>query len=332
MDAPDTNKISLQVSCISDGAQKVLSLSDGVLKNNGGFCSVEVPYSTTYNQDLPSFPVGSYLAAINVQYEGPTYKITLSNGNSPYSDTDLVRNLDRPLAHNTTDSIRVNLRVPFAGSGVDQNVQMNFFTEGRFGDSSILNGLFSVVSDGSYLNIRATGTYRGYPMREVNCYIDVPAFNVVSNGVTYRKTAEKKYFSNNVATSDYLIDNGNKRTLIKLKAEGADLYPQFTVTVDGLKLEYGDVKDARFIEMIENPNGTVITEIEQWAEQVGSAGNYSLSYYANIEMDPEYDSIRADSRFTFTGTEGGAPYLEYNGIRYDTGKYGRTPADWSTIV
>ena len=332
MDAPDTNKISLQVSCISDGAQKVLSLSDGVLKNNGGFCSVDVPYPTTYNQDLPSFPVGSYLAAINVQYEGPTYKITLSNGNSPYSDTDLVRNLDRPLAHNTTDSIRVNLRVPFSGTGVDQNVQMNFFTEGRFGDSSVLSAPFSVVSDGSFLNIRATGTYRSYPMREVNCYIDVPSFDVVSNGVTYRKTAEKKYFSNNVATSDYLIDNGNKRTLIKLKAEGADLYPQFTVTVDGLKLDYGEIKDARFIEMIENPNGTVITEMEQWVEQAGSAGNYSLSYYANIEMDPEYDSIRADSRLTFIGTEGAAPYLEYNGIRYDTGKYGRTPADWSTIV
>ena len=332
MDAPDTNKISLQVSCISDGAQKVLSLSDGVLKNNGGFCSVDVPYPTTYNQDLPSFPVGSYLAAINVQYEGPTYKITLSNGNSPYSDTDLVRNLDRPLAHNTTDSIRVNLRVPFAGSGVDQNVQMNFFTEGRFGDSSILSGLFSVVSDGSFLNIRATGTYRKYPMREVNCYIDVPSFDVVSNGVTYRIAAEKKYFSNIVTVSDYLLDNQNKITLIKLKAEGADLYPQFTVTVDGLKLDYGEVKDARYIEEITNPNGTVITEMEQWVEQSGSAGNYSLSYYANIELDPEYDSIRANSRLSFIGTEGGAPYLEYNGIRYDTGKYRRTPADWSTIV
>ena len=332
MDAPDTNKISLQVSCISDGAQKVLSLSDGVLKNNGGFCSVEVPYSTTYNQDLPSFPVGSYLAAINVQYEGPTYKITLSNGNSPYSDTDLVRNLDRPLAHSTADNIMVNLRVPFSGTGVNENVQMNFFTEGRYGDSSILSGIFQVVSDGSFLNIRATGTYRDYPMREANCYIDVPVFNVVSNGVTYRKAAEKKYFSNGITVSNYLIDNQNRITLQKLKAEEADLYPQFTVTVDGLKLEYGDVGDARFIEMIENPNGTVITEIEQWAEQVGSAGNYSLSYYANIEMDPEYDSIRADSSLTFINQNSNSPYLKYNGIRYDTGKYGRTPADWSTIV
>ena len=332
MDAPDTNKISLQVSCISDGAQKVLSLSDGVLKNNGGFCSVEVPYPTTYNQDLPSFPVGSYLAAINVQYEGQTYKITLSNGNSPYSDTDLVRNLDRPIAHNTNDSVRVNLRVPFSGIGVDQNVQMNFFTEGRFGDSSILSSLFSVTSDGSFLNIRASGTYRSYPMREANCYIDVPSFDVVSNGVTYRKTAEKKYFSNTVTVSGYLIDNQNRITLEKLKAEEADIYPQFMVTVDGLKLEYGDVGDGRFVEMIENPNGTVITEIEQWVEQVGSAGNYSLSYYANIEQDPEYDSIRDASNLTFIGTVGGSVYLGYNGILYDTGKNGRTPADWSTIV
>ena len=332
MDSPSTNKISLQVSFISDGIQKTASLSDGVLTNNGGFCSVEVPYPTTYNQDLPSFPVGSYLAAINVQYEGPTYKITLSNGNSPYHDTDLVRNLDRPLAHNTADDIKVNLRVPFSGTGVNENVQMNFFTEGRFGDSSILSSLFQVVSDGSFLNVRATGTYRSYPMREVNCYIDLPTFDVVSNGVTYRKTAEKKYFTNTVTVSDYLLDNGNRRTLEKLKSEEADIYPQFTITVDGLKLEYGDVGDGRFVEMIENPNGTVITEIEQWVEQTGSAGNYSLSYYANIELDPEYDSIRDGSRFKFIGTEGGNPYLSYNGILYDTGKYGRTPADWNTIV
>ena len=332
MDAPSTNKISLQISFISDGIQKTASVSDGVLKNNGGFCSVDVPYTTTYNQDLPSFPVGSYLAAINVEYEGQTYKITLSNGNSPYSDTDLVRNLDRPFAHNTADSIRVNLRVPFSGTEVNENVQMNFFTEGRFGDSSILSGIFSVTSDGSFLNVRATGTYRSYPMREVNCYVDIPAFNVVSNGVTYRIAAEKKYFSNIVTVSDYLLDNGNRRTLIKTKEEEADLYPQFMVTVDGLKLDYGEVKDARFVEIIENPNGTVITEMEQWVEQTGSAGNYSLSYYCNIQQDPEYDSIRDGSSFTFIGTEGGAPYLEYNGIRYDTGKYGRTPADWSTIV
>ena len=332
MDSPSVNKISLQVSCISDGAQKVITLSDGVLKNNSGFCSVDVPYPTTYNQDLPSFPVGSYLAAINVQYEGQTYRITLSNGNSPYSDTDLVRNLDRPVAHNTTDEIKVSIRMPFSGTGVNQNVQMNFFTEGRFGDSSVLSAPFAVTSDGSFLNIRATGTYRRYPMREVNCYIDVPSFDVVSNGVTYRKTAEKKYFSNTVTVSDYLLDNQNRITLEKLKAEGVDIYPQFTITVDGLKLDFGEVKDARFIEMIENPNGTVITELEQWVEQSGSAGNYALSYYANIEQDPEYDSIRDGSRLTFIGTEGGAPYLEYNGIRYDTGKYGRTPVDWNTIV
>ena len=332
MDAPDANKISLQVSCISDGAQKVLSLSDSVLMNNGGFCAVEVPYPTTYNQDLPSFPVGSYLAAINVQYEGPTYKITLSNGNSPYSDTDLVRNLDRPIGHYETYSPKLNLRVPFSGTGVNESVQMNFFTEGRFGDSSILSGDFEITAYGGYLNVRATGTYRNYPMREANCYIDVPTFDVVSNGVTYRKTAEKKYFTNDVTVSTYLIDNGNRCTFEKLKEEEAGLYPQFAITVDGLKLDYGDVGDGRFVEMIENPNGTVITQMEQWAEQIGSAGNYSLTYYCNIEQDPEYTSIRDGSRFTFIGTEGSSPYLGYNGLLYDTGKYGRTPADWSIIV
>lgn len=329
---PTVNTVSFDLSFISGGIRKVVSYADRVLVNNNGLCSVDVPYSTTYNQDLPALPEGSGISGVNVDYTGQGYEITLTDGSASYSDTDLVRNLDRSIAHNTNDGVKVSLRVPFSGTGVNESVQMNFFTEGRFGDSSILSGLFSIASDGSYLNIRATGTYRNYPMREAICYIDVPSFDVVSNGVTYRKTAEKKYFSNDVTTSDYLIDNQNKITLIKTKEEEADLYPQFTVTVDGLKLEFGEVTNERYIEEITNPNGTVITEIEQWVEQSGSAGNYSLSYYANIELDPEYDSIRNDSRFTFIGTEGGAPYLNYNGILYDTGKYGHTLSDWNTIV
>lgn len=340
---PTVNTVSFNLSFISDGMRKVVSYSDRVLVNNNGLCSVDVPYSTTYNQDLPALPEGSGISGVNVNYTGQGYEITLTDGSAPYSDTDLVRNLDKPLAHNTADGVKVSLRVPFSGSGVgenvqfsgigvDQNVQMNFFTEGRYGDSSILSGLFSITSDGSYLNIRATGTHRDYPMREANCYIDVPSFDVVSNGVTYRMAAEKKYFSNTVTVSDYLIDNQNRITLEKLKQEDADLYPQFAVTVDDLKLDFGEVTNERFIEEIENPNGTVITEIEQWVEQSGSAGNYSLAYYANIEQDPEYDSIRAGSNLTFIGTGGGSVYLEYNGILYNTGKYGRTPADWSTIV
>lgn len=329
---PTVNTVSFNLTFISDGIWKTVSYSGRVLVNNNGLCSVDVPYSTTYNQDLPAFPEGSGISGVNVNYAGQTYEITLTGGSASYSDTDLVRNLDRSFANNATDRTKVNLRTPFSGTITEQSVRMNFFTEGRFGDSSILSSLFSITSDGSFLNVRATGTYRSYPMREVNCYVDLPTFDVVSNGVTYRKTAEKKYFSNTVTVSDYLLDNGNRRTLEKLKAEESNLYPQFVVTVDGLKLDYGEIKDARFAEMITNPDGTVITEMEQWAEQIGSAGNYSLVYYCNIEQDPEYDSIRDDSRFTFIGTEGGSIYLEYNGIRYDSGKYGRTPADWSTIA
>ena len=214
---PTVNTVSFNLSFISDGMRKVVSYSDRVLVNNNGLCSVDVPYSTTYNQDLPALPEGSGISGVNVNYTGQGYEITLTNGSASYSDTDLVRNLDKPFAHDTADGVKVSLRAPFSGTGVDENVQMNFFTEGRFGDSSILSGLFSITSDGSYLNVRATGTYKNYPMREVNCYVDVPAFDVVSNGVTYKKAAEKKYFSNDVATSNYLIDSSIDTVLYKVK-------------------------------------------------------------------------------------------------------------------
>ena len=209
---------------------------------------------------------------------------------------------------------------------------MDYFTEGRFGDSSILSGIFKVVSDGSYLNVRASGTYSNYPMREVNCYIDVPSFDVVSNGVTYKKTAEKKYFSNDVTTSNYLIDSSLDTVLYKVKKPNSSNYFKLKTEVAGLKLAYGEVKNSRFIEKITNTDGSVVSSIESWSEKNGSAGNYSLAYYGSFQDDPNQKKVTDDSIVSFAGSEGDNVHLEYNGIWYDTGKPASRISQWPNVI
>lgn len=316
---PTVNDVSLQISFISDGQQKNVNYSNLVLTNNNGLCSVSLPYPTAYNQDLPAFPAGSYITAMNVRYEGASYRITLLNGSAPYSDADLTRTLDRPMENNPNDEVKVSVRVPFGGTVADQQVAMDYCTEGRFGDSSILNGLFSVSADGGYLNIRAAGTDRNSPMKEENSYIDIPEMNVVSEGVTYRKQAERKYFSNGVTVSSYLIDNPKPMYFYKSKEEGGNGITQLYVDIQELPVNADAPGDCTFIEKITNADGSEVRVTQAWAENFGTAGDFDITYYNFFQDDPNYAKVDNNSDIVFKGSTNGNVFVPYNGIYYDTG-------------
>lgn len=328
---PTVNNISFSLSFISDGKRKVVSFSDLVLEDNGGLCSVNVSFPTTYNQDLPAFPEGSGISNVNVRYEGETYVVTLTGGSASYSDTDLTRTLDRPLTHDMGDAVGVSLCMQFEGTVASHEVMMDYYTEGRYGDSSILNGAFAVSSDGNYLNIRAVGVDKNYPMREANSYIDVPTLEFISESVTYRKTAEKKYFSNGVTISTYLVDNSKQVDLLKHPNEEGHGYVEFSVEVNGLKLDYGDVRDAAFLTSIANINGTVVDIITSEAESGQYGDEYVLTYHAYTEEDPDMESITADSVMNYKVNLSGKVVVEYDGIYYDTGKYAPKVSGWRTF-
>lgn len=328
MENPTVNNVSLQISFISDGQRKNVDYSDLVLANNNGLCSVSLPYQTSYSQDLPAFPAGSYITGMNVRYEGQTYRITVSNGSSPYSDADLVRNLDRPFAHNADDEVKVSVRVPFGGTVAERQVAMDYCTEGRFGDSSILNGIFSVSANDGYLNIRAAGTDRNYPMKEENSYIDIPELNVLSEGVTYRKLAEKKYFYNGVTVSNYLIDNPKPIYFYKSKEDGADNFVQLYVDIQELPVNADAPGDCTFIEKITNTDGSEVRVTEAWAENFGAAGDFDITYFNFFQDDPNYAKVSNDSVITFKGSTNGNVFVPYNGIYYDTGASKPKVANW----
>ena len=326
---PTVNNVSLQISFISDGQQKNVGYSDLVLKNNNGLCSVTLPYPTSYNQDLPAFPAGSSITGMNVRYEGASYRITLSDGSAQYSDTDLVRNLDRPFEHYEVDEVKVSVRVPFGGTVAERQVAMDYCTEGRFGDSSILNGLFSVSADGGYLNIRAAGTDRNYPMKEENSYVDIPEMNVVSEGVTYRKQAEKKYFSNGVTVSSYLIDSPKPMYFYKSKEEGADNFVQLYVDIQELPVNADAPGDCTFIEKIVNADGSEVRVTEAWAENFGTAGDFDITYFNFFQDDPNYAKVDNNSTVVFKGSTNGNVFVPYNGIYYDTGASKPKVSNWT---
>lgn len=326
---PTVNDVSLQISFISDGQQKNVNYSNLVLTNNNGLCSVSLPYPTAYNQDLPAFPAGSYITAMNVRYEGASYRITLLNGSAPYSDADLTRTLDRPMENNPNDEVKVSVRVPFGGTVADQQVAMDYCTEGRFGDSSILNGLFSVSADGGYLNIRAAGTDRNSPMKEENSYIDIPEMNVVSEGVTYRKQAERKYFSNGVTVSNYLIDNPKPMYFYKSRDEVGNGITQLYVDIQELPVKADAPGDCTFIEKITNTDGSEVRVTEAWAENFGTAGDFDITYYNFFQDDPNYAKVDNNSDIVFKGSTNGNVFVPYNGIYYDTGVSKPKVSSWT---
>ena len=328
---PTVNTVSLTLSFVSDGMRRVVYFADRVLENDNGLCSVSVPYATSYNQDLPAFPEGSGVSGVNVRYEGQTYEITVTDGSSPYSDADLTRTMDRQLEHNGGDSVAVSLRVPFHGTVSPYEVMMDYYTEGRFGDDSILNGAFMVSSDGEYVNFRATGVDKNYPMREVNCYMTVPYMEFVAEGVTYRRQAEKKYFSNGVGISTYLVDTSKRVDLLKSPNEEGAGFVAFIVTVFGVKEKYGEVKNPAFLSSISNPNGTVVNVISFDHVSEPWGGAFQETYNAYLDADPYFGNITENSVMNYTVSLGNRVVVEYDGIYYDTGKTAPKASDWETF-
>ena len=329
LEGATTNNVSLLVSFVSDGQRKVASVSNSVLENNNGLCSVQIPYLTVYNQDLPAFPEGSFISSVNIQYEGATFKVTVTDGHASFSDTDLERSLDKPFEHDNNDTVKVSVRVPFLGSVSENDMTLNFVTDGRFGDSSILTGLFSMGSDGSYLNFRCNNLYKNYAMRENTSYVEIPALSVVSEGVTYKKTLEQVHFSNDVTTSTYIIDKSLPVEYLKIMDEESGVYYQFMVDVDGVKASEGEGQNVPFISRITNPDGSVISEIDSYSEATQSASGYDFVFYNMIDQDPNVGSISDNSTMTFLGGTNENIHVKYNNVWYDTGRNIPKVADWT---
>lgn len=328
---PAVNTVSLTLSFVSDGLQKVASFDNLSLENDNGLCSVTVPYATSYNQDLPAFPEGSGVSGVNVRYEGSSYEITLTNGSASYSDADVTRLLDKPLSHIDIDDVAVSLRVPFGGTVSPHEVMMDYFTEGRFGDDSVLNGAFMVSSNGEYINFRATGADKNYPMREVNCYVTIPDLEFIAEGVTYKKQTEKKYFSNNVTTSMYLVDTSKQVDLKKEPSEDTTGFITFIVLVAGVKEDYGEVKNPAFLSSIDNPDGSIISKFDFENEFNVFEGTGYHQYTAYTYPDPDFENITDDSDMHYLDSFSNKVVVEYNGIYYDTGKVAPKASYYSTL-
>lgn len=327
---PTVSTVSLTVSFVSDGQRKVASVSDGTLENNNGLCSVSVPYTTYYNQDLPAFPAGSGISDVNIRYEGNSYEIAITNGSSSYSDADITRSLDKPLSHSDSDSVAVSLRIPFSGTVSSYEVMTDYFTEGRFGDDSVLNGAFMVSSDGEYINFRAVGADKNYPMVEANCYVTVPAMELVAEGVTYRKQAEKKYFSNGVTDSTYLVDTSKTVDLTKVISQESSGFTSFIVEVYGVKEKYGAVKNPAFLSTIDNTDGSIVINFDFTNETGDWDTDFMERYKAYCGTDPAHENITDDSDIHPLDSLSDKIVVEYNGIHYDTGKSASKASDWAT--
>lgn len=199
-----TNEISVTAHFISNGAQTFATLSAGALENNNGYCSVTIPFVTALNQNLPAFPSGSDIEIVSINFSGASWQYTKSADIVPYSDTDLIRTLDAIPTWDTSSTVDVAFTVPFGGTVAVMERSFNMVCSGRFNTRTAEAQSFNVSGNGSALTFTCIGSRKNYPMSQAGDGINITAFDVVSNGVTYSMQPQFIAVRNAITTSPIL--------------------------------------------------------------------------------------------------------------------------------
>ncbi len=204
LDSPTANSIDLTVHCVVNGGLVDIPLSGGVLSSVNGYCGITVPYTTSYNSDLPAFPSGSYVSVSTVSFCGATWQYTASNITVSYSDSDLARTLTRSFSYDASSTSAIAFSIPFAGSVSDQSITAYLYCGGRLSIGDEVQQTFALSTDGSNLTFTCTGEYAYYPMLNDANYVGLSSFSIVSNGVTYSHGSEEVIINNAIRESPWL--------------------------------------------------------------------------------------------------------------------------------
>ena len=198
------NTISANVSFVSNGAKTSKSVSGVALVNNGGYCSVSIPYATSDNQSLPAFPSGSQIVVSALELSNKAYSLTSSNVTKSLVDTDLTRTLNAP--SNSSANYGVTLLFNFGYTGTEKSAGAGKILSHYWLTDNVeetCNYLFKKNSDGK-LELYANQDGKTLPMWSGD-YITTPEFSFVQNGVTYKYGALTKYaFTNNITERSWL--------------------------------------------------------------------------------------------------------------------------------
>lgn len=200
------NNISANVSFVSNGAKTSKSVSAAALVNNGGYCSVSIPYATSDNQSLPAFPSGSQIVVSALELSSKAYSLTSSNVTKSLVDTDLTRTLNAPINSSANNGVTLVFNFPYSGNEQslgNGNVSSHYWISGEFEQEFTFK--IKKNADGK-LELYPETNGVNLPMLSGD-YINTPKVSFVQNGVTYEYAALTGYSFENTVRETTWSDN-----------------------------------------------------------------------------------------------------------------------------
>lgn len=201
---PTANEIRFDLECISSGKRVVLKGENLQLFNNNGYCSVILPNVIKDNSELPAFTNNCGLRNLNVNYQGPTWSITIDGASENYAETNPERNIGFAPIFNSSSTGDITFKIKFNGSISVQSKTFNMICSGRLSDGSEVPQEFQVASDGEYLSFVCVGNYKQYPMMNENDCIKLTNISIICEDVIYNITAQTIKLRNAIRASYYL--------------------------------------------------------------------------------------------------------------------------------
>ena len=306
------NTISANVSFVSNGAKTSKSISSVALVNNGGYCSISIPYATSDNQSLPAFPNGSQIVVSALELSSKAYSLTSSNVTKPLVDTDLTRTINSSPTWNAASTSDIAFTIPFGGSVSTELKSLQMVCSGRLGKRDAIAQDFRCSGDGSNITFTCTGGYRKYPMCESGDKISLTEMQFVCNGVTYNLASQDVNLRNNIDIS-YYLENLDWQFM----RDGADVkyLPLYTIAmytvINGLsRADFSETLDDLFAVKIVNENINVYPTNSDANGYAGEGG-------FQIDLTSYFDGVEHSASISPTDTViKTIPSIVIDGITY----------------
>lgn len=200
------NEISFDLECISSGKRITVKAENLSLIENGGKCSVVVPFVSNDNSEIPAFTNNCGIRNLTVNYIGDTWNVTISGASENYEEYQPERDIEVTPTFNSSDTGDIRFRIKFNGIINSRTMQFTMNCSGRLMENGDIIQPFEITSDSGYLVFTCTGSLKQYPMMNEGDYIKLTALSILCEGVTYNISAQQINLRNAIRTS-YYLDN-----------------------------------------------------------------------------------------------------------------------------
>lgn len=308
----ESTSFSGSIYGVSAGAFVEVSGNNLTLENNGGYFAVTIPCSYTDSQEILALPTGSEVRITSISAIGAKFEYTKNNETIAYDDTDLTRSIARNFTFNASEEIQNRVFFNLAVSGSQSLGNGACVFSGRFDDRSVMTLPLTLSRySATRAQIGVGGNGQTLPARTGD-YITIPAFNVVSNGVTYSlSSSEVVNVTNNIIQSNWLLildaegfdhDGGGDSELISMQIQFNNIVATqndsiTAPTTNDMRMVVGTGARAEFSEVV-----------DVWSDEVKEEGSIILFFSFSEEQ------VHALNESTYAN--GSNWYVMHKNIRY----------------